>query len=312
MIKSAFVAALLALAAAAGGSLPAESTVTPVKVAEVPGYSEGAAVDRAGNVYISDVYHGVVYKIAPDGAKSEWAKCGAPNGHKILPDGTHLVCDGNEHAVLHFDADGKLLGKASSSCDGTPLRGPNDIAVDPKGGFYFTDPGGSNAKNPIGTVHYVDPKGVTHLVASGLAFPNGLLLTKDRKTLYVGESEYNHILAYPVVSPGKVGSKREFAKLPEKSGDQIGNAPDGMAFDEAENLFVAHWGMHTVQVFSPAGKLLRSYAAGPLTSSNVAFGGQNMDQLYVTGAIGDERTTPGALYRLDLKGVHGRRLIPAK
>lgn len=309
MIKCALaIAALLA----AGGSLPPESAVTPVKVVEVPGYSEGAAVDRLGNVYVSDVYHGVVYKIAPDGTKSEWAKAGAPNGHKILPDGTHLVCDGGEHAVLHFDADGKLLGKASSECDGTPLRGPNDIAVDPKGGFYFTDPGGSTAANPIGTVHYVDAKGVTHLVAKGLAFPNGVLLTPDRKRLLVGESEYNHILEYPVIAPGRVGEKREFAKLPAKSGDQIGNAPDGMALDEDGNIFVAHWGMHTVQVFSPTGKLLRSYPAGPLTSSNVAFGGPKMDQLYVTGAVGDERTTPGVLYRLDLKGVHGRRLIPAR
>jgi sugar lactone lactonase YvrE len=70
--------------------------------------------------------------------------------------------------------------------------------------------------------------------------------------------------------------------------------------------------MHPVQVFSPTGKLLRSYPAGALTSSNVAFGGPKMDQLYVTGAVGDERTTPGVLYRLDLTGVHGRRLIPAR
>ncbi len=273
MFKCAVLAALL-VPVAAGGELPPQQSVVPVKVAEVPGYSEGAAVDRDGNVYISDVYHGTVYKVTSDGTTSVWAKCGAPNGHKILADGTHLVCDGDGHAVLHFDADGKLLGKASSECDGKPLRAPNDIVVDPKGGFYFTDPGESNAKNPIGTVHYVDPKGVTHLVASGLAFPNGLLLTPDRKRLIVGESEYNHVLVYPVLGPGRVGEKREFAKLPGKSGDQIGNAPDGMALDDDGNIFIAHWGMHTVQVLSPDGKLLRSYAAGPLTSSNVAFGVQ--------------------------------------
>jgi hypothetical protein len=34
-----------------------------------------------------------------------------------------------------------------------------------------------------------------------------------------------------------------------------------------------------------------------------------MDQLYVTGAVGDARTTAGVLYRLDLKGVKGRRLV---
>ena len=84
------------------------------------------------------------------------AKTPAPNGHKILEDGTHLVCD--KGAVLHLDADGKRLADASSECDGKPLRNPNDLTIDPKGGFYFTDPGGSSLKNPIGTVHYVDAR----------------------------------------------------------------------------------------------------------------------------------------------------------
>jgi gluconolactonase len=310
MTKGLTLVTALLVSSLGGHTLPAEKDVVPVKFAEVPGYTEGAVFDRAGNIYISDVYHGIVYRVTPDVNVTPWAKTGAPNGHRILPDGTHLVCDGEEHAVLHLDADGKVLGKASSECDGNPLRAPNDIALDPKGGFYFTDPGGSEEKNPIGTVHYVDPKGTTHLVASGLAFPNGLLLTPDRKRLLVGESGHDWVLEYPVLAPGRLGPKRVFATLPTKSGDQIGNAPDGMAFDEDGNIFIAHWGMHTIQVLSPEGKLLRSYAAGPLTSSNLAFGGPNMDQLYVTGAIGDEKTTAGVLFRLDLKGVRGRKLIP--
>lgn len=307
-MKSLLIASAL-VATAAAGTLPPEKSVVPVKIAEVPGYTEGVVLDKAGNIYMSDTYNGTIYKVTPDGKTEVWAKTGAPNGHRILNDGTHLVCDGSQHAVLHLDANGKELGKASSECDGKPLRAPNDIVVDPKGGFYFTDPGGSSEKELIGTIHYVDPKGKTWLVASGLGFPNGLLLTADGKRLLVGESGFNHLLEYPLTAPGKVGEKRVFATLPTKSGDQIGNAPDGMAWDEDGNIFVAHWGMHTVQVYSPKGELLRSYQAGPLTSSNVAFGGPKMDQLYVTGAIGDERASPGALFRLDLKGVKGKKLI---
>ena len=41
----------------------------------------------------------------PDGPKKSdtWAETGAPNGHKILADGTHLICDASQHAVLHLD-----------------------------------------------------------------------------------------------------------------------------------------------------------------------------------------------------------------
>jgi gluconolactonase len=126
----------------------------------------------------------------------------------------------------------------------------------------------------------------------------------------VGESKYNHILVYEVVAPGKLGEKKVFAKLPTKTGDQIDNQPDGICLDQDGNLYVAHYGMRQVQVLSPTGKLLRSYPGGNLTTSNVAFGGPKMDQLYITGALGEEKTTRGGLFRLDLKGVKGLRVPP--
>jgi gluconolactonase len=299
--------ALLLLPAVLLPDLPSQTAVTPVKIAEVPGYCEGIVFDRAGLAYVSDTQHGNIYTVTSDGKTAVWASTPAPNGHKILADGTHLVCD--KGAVLHLDANGKRLTDASSECDGKPLRVPNDLTIDPKGGFYFTDPGGSDVKNPIGTVHYVDPKGKTHRIADGLAFPNGIVLRPDGKTLLVGESGHNRVLSFDVLSPGKLGPRKVFATLPSKQGDQIDNAPDGMALDEAGNLFVAHYGMHTVQVLSPEGKLLRSYPGGNLTTSNVAFAGPDMDQLYITGALADEKASKGALWRLDLKGVRGLKLL---
>ncbi|HEU4597743.1 MAG TPA: SMP-30/gluconolactonase/LRE family protein [Pyrinomonadaceae bacterium] len=308
MKKSLLAVALLA-AALTNGTLPPEGKVRAVKVAEVPGYSEGVVVDKDGAVYLSDVYNGTIYRIGADGAAKEWARTGAPNGHKILPDGTHLVCDGSRRAVLRLDSAGKIMDEASSECDGKPLRSPNDLTLDNKnGGFYFTDPGGSSLKNPIGTVHYVDARGKTHLAADGLAFPNGIVLRPDGKTLLVGESHHNRVLSYEVVAPGKLGKKKVFADLPTKGEGQIGNEPDGMCLDEAGNLFVAHYGMRQVQVLSPEGTILRRYGAGNLTTSNVAFGGPRMNQLYVTGALGEEKTTRGGLFRLDLKGAKGLKI----
>jgi gluconolactonase len=307
--KNLLFALFLILAAFTNSDLPSEANVKAVKVVEVPGYSEGAVVDAEGAVYISDVYHGIIYRIGADGEAKVWAETGAPNGHKILPDGTHLVCDGSQHAVLHLDAAGKILRKAASEYDGKPLRAPNDLTLDSKGGFYFTDPGGSNLQNAIGTVHYVDARGKTHLVAGGLAFPNGIALRPDGKTLLIGESNHNRILSYEVIAPGRVGRMRVFANLPTKEGEQIANEPDGMCLDREGNLYVAHYGMRQVQVFSPEGKLLRRYGAGNLTTSNVAFGGLHMDQLYVTGALGEEKTTRVGLFRLDLKGVKGLKIL---
>lgn len=294
----------------ASGQLPESGSVKITKLFEVPHYCEGVVFDHQGYGYIS---HGkVITRFTPDGKNATWAETGAPNGHKVLADGTHLVCDASQHAVLKLDAQGKILGKAASECDGKPLRGPNDLCLDPKnGGFYFTDPGGSDDKKPIGTVHYVDPQGKTHLVAEGLAFPNGIVLRPDGKTLLVAESKKNRILAYEVKSPGKVGPLQVFADLPNKAGEQVDNQPDGICLDVEGNLYVAHYGMKQVQVLDPAGKILRRYPGGNLTTSNVGFFGPQMNQLYVTGGLGVEAGA-GGLFRIDLPGATGLVILPAK
>src|SRR5581483_1052889 len=105
--------------------LPADADVKAVKVLEVPGYCEGVVFDHEGNGYIS---HGkAITRFTSDFKASVWAEPGEPNGHKVLADGTHLVCDASHHAVLHLDANGKMLAPASKECDGKPLRGPNDL-----------------------------------------------------------------------------------------------------------------------------------------------------------------------------------------
>jgi gluconolactonase len=99
--------------------------------------------------------------------------------------------------------------------------------------------------------------------------------------------------------------------LAKKSGtEQIDNQPDGMCLDAAGNLYVAHYGMKQVQVLDPSGKLIRQYDGGNVTTSNVAFGGPNMNQLFITGGIGPE-AGEGGLFRIDL-GVKGLVILPAR
>jgi gluconolactonase len=299
----------VATAVAAAAGFPADS-VKAVELFQVDNYCEGVVFDAQGRGYVS---HGkFIVQFTLDGKNKVWAETGAPNGHKILADGTHLVCDASQHAVLKLSAEGKLLGFASQACDGIVLRGPNDLSLDtPQGGFYFSDPGGSSDLQPIGTIHYVDRAGKTHSLDSGLAFPNGIVLTPDGKKLYLAESKHNRVLVYDVLSPGKVGNRQVFAELPKKdpAAGQIDNQPDGMCLDAAGNLYVAHYGMKQVQVLDPRGKLVARYPGGNVTTSNVAFGGPKLDQLFVTGGLGPE-ASPGGVFRLDL-GVPGLNVLPA-
>ncbi len=301
---------LSGLAAQAQG-IPDADKVKAVELFRVGDYCEGVVFDHQGQGYISHAKS--ITKFSLDGEHAVWAETGAPNGHKILADGTHLVCDASQHAVLHLTADAKQLEAASKQCNGQALRGPNDLTLDtPNGGFYFSDPGGSGIDNLIGTIHYVDREGTTHLLDDGLAFPNGIVLRPDGKKLLLAESQKNRILAYDVLSPGKLGPRQLFAELPKKdeSQGQIDNQPDGMCLDAAGNLYVAHYGMRQVQVLDPTGKLIARYPGGNLTTSNVAFGGPHADQLFVTGGLPAD-IGGGGLFRLDLN-VPGLVILPQK
>lgn len=289
--------------------LPDPESIKPVQLLTVPGYCEGIVFDKDGRGYIS--WGKTITQFTLDGQQKVWAEPGAPNGHKILADGTHLVCDASHHAILHLTSEGKSLPHASSACNGKPLRGPNDLTLDPAhSGFYFTDPGDSSKDRPDGTVHYVDSKGETHLIDGGYAYSNGIVLTPNGKKLYVAESQQNRVWVYQVLSPGKVGTRQLFANLPVKdaTSGQIDNQPDGMCLDRDGNLYVAHYGMKQVQVLNPSGKLVARYAGGNLTTSNVAFGGPDGNQLFVTGALGGEDAR-GGLFRLDLN-VAGLAILP--
>lgn len=299
-MKSTAVALLVFAACAAARELPSDRTIRPVKIADVPGFCEGVVIDKSGNLFISDVIGGIVYMVTPDGTLTEWAKTGEPNGHKILSDGTHLVCDGKRHAVLHLSADGSFLGNAAADSEGKLLKTPNDLTLDDHGGFYFTDPGDSWKEKLTGTVHYVDSTGTLHTVLEGLAYPNGLVLRPDGKTLLLGESATNRILSFTVIAPGKLRGKKVLADLPPPKEKNAEGLPDGMCLDNAGNLYVAHFGMGLIEVLNPAGKIIRRYKAGNLSASNVALGGPHRDQLYITGALGDRDTSPGALFRIDL------------
>jgi gluconolactonase len=291
--------------------LPRPDQAKTIELFGVPRYCEGVCFDHAGNGYIS--WGKAITRFSLDGKNAVWAETGAPNGHKILADGTHLVCDASQHAVLHLSSDGKQLEPASKECDGKLLRGPNDLTLDTKnGGFYFSDPGGSTPENPIGTIHYVDRSGKTTLLDDGLAFPNGIVLTPDGKKLYLAESRKNRVHVYDVTAPGKLANRKVFADLPVKNtaAGQIDNQPDGMCLDAAGNLYVAHYGMKQVQVLDASGKLIRQYDGGNTTTSNVAFGGPKMDQLFITGGIGPE-AGEGGLFRIDL-GVKGLVILPPK
>ena len=162
--------------------------------------------------------------------------------------------------------------------------------------LYFSDPWGSSLDRPVGGFYRAFPDGTLEQLDTGLAFPNGVAIAPDGRAVYLAETWTNRILRYAIGADGRLGPRTEFVRLADKPG------PDGMAFDEAGYLYVAHHNWGRVEVFSPTGRerdriALPGEPGGGVT--NVAFGGRGNRDLVIT----DVTTASVYRTRVDLPGL---------
>jgi sugar lactone lactonase YvrE len=139
-----------------------------------------------------------------------------------LPDGRLLVVSGQERLVLRLEPGGGLVTHA----DLTHIsdHGFNEIVLDGRGNVYINGGGPMGAAEPGGMVVLVTPDGAVRPVAHGIAFPNGMAITPDNKTLIVADSWARALLAYDIADDGGLSPARTWADL----GD---GAPDGICID---------------------------------------------------------------------------------
>ena len=143
----------------------------------------------------------------------------------------------------------------------------NDVALDRSGNIYFTDPGNSDAENPTGSIYCYDVRtGRVSLLATGLAYPNGIAVTVDQKRLCVAEGREYRVLVYDLLPDGKARNQRVLVDFPDETrGTFVGGKfdPDGMVFDVKNRLYVAMWRGGVVNVVDlDMGLLIRQYDAG--------------------------------------------------
>ena len=143
-----------------------------------------------------------------------------------LPDGRLLVVSPSEGLLLRREPDGSLVTHGDLGSASSPPAG-NELVVDGRGNAYVNG-GGFNlmAGEPFapGVVTLVTPDDSARQVADGLAFPNGMLVTRDNETLIVGESYAKRLTAFSIASDGSLANRRVWADL----GDGV---PDGICLD---------------------------------------------------------------------------------
>jgi len=268
--------------------------VVPHVITNLDGYSEGIVFDAGGDGYVSALHRDAVYRLHGNEPPAVWFRAKQPNGHKILADGSHLIAArGGIYRVGH---DARLI-----KIVGQQIATPNDLALDGDGGVYISGPAELPKDQQAGRskVYYLDSSGAVRQVADGFRFPNGLIVRADGRALLVSDTDTRRIYELQITAPGTVTTRRVFSELADKKA-----GPDGMTFDQEGHLYIADYGTGDVVVLNAGGGLLRRYATGLRHPSNVAFGGRELGELFVTGSPNEEEG-PGQVVMLPL-GVRGR------
>jgi len=271
----------------------------PVKVADGFKFCEGPAFGPDGKLYVVNVQGGFVSKVSVDGEHRRFVDTGGtPNGGNFDADGNYLVCDCRLRAVIRVAPDGQITTLVDA-CEHVPFQGPNDLAVDADGGFYFTDPHNSSLKKPIGAVYYARPDRTVVRVDGGLAYPNGIVINANRSEVIVAETATRRLLRYERREDGTLSERATFCRL------EGGVGPDGCCFDIESNLYVAHYGSGCMAVIDPAGRLVGTLGTPGKNPTNCCFGppgSQFASSLFVT------ESRQNIVWRYDV-GVPGMPLL---
>jgi sugar lactone lactonase YvrE len=131
-----------------------------------------------------------------------------------LADGRILIVSGQERLLLRMEPDGALVTHADLSS--VAESGCNEIVVDGRGNVYVN--GGP------GMISLVSPDGSVRRVAEGMAFPNGMAITPDNRTLIVAESHGKRLTAFDILADGTLDGRRTWADLGS-------GVPDGICID---------------------------------------------------------------------------------
>lgn len=302
--------------------LPADAKLERIHTRQAKlnsGLTEGPAVAPDGSIYFTDMPfgpdNGMILRYEPKSGRISTftTNSGKSNGLAFLADGSMVSCDGADgggRRLIRWDLKTGQGVTLADRVQGKRFNSPNDLCPDLHGRIYFTDPryGGTEPRElEREAVYRRDPDGQVHEITRAVEKPNGIVLSPDQKTLYVGDHNNGGNRLKPTDPEPKRGAMKVHAFPLDKDGKVAGpdrtlvdfgkeNGCDGMTVDTEGNVYLACRSLRRpgLLVVDPAGKELAFLETGPRDQqglfedwrgipSNVEFGiGDDAHSLYVT------------------------------
>ncbi|WP_225440209.1 SMP-30/gluconolactonase/LRE family protein [Amycolatopsis eburnea] len=272
-----------------GPPLPSQS-VTAQLIRGGFNFLEGPTWDqRTGTLLLSNMQNptgpqgvqpSAILRYTPPAGFETFIADSGSNGLAITADGTRVLAATHDNrTVSSYSLADRSRTTVAANHLGHAFNSPNDLTTGRDGTTYFSDPNyqrGNRADEQGGRTSVFRVRdGVVGLVDDTLPQPNGVVLSPDGKTLYVGATGADAIVKYTVFPDGSTGNRTTFANM---------RTPDGATIDCAGNVYWASFDEGLVHVFSPSGVQLGTISAGRNTT-NAAFGGPDGRTLYLTSGV---------------------------
>jgi len=229
-----------------------------------------------------------------DGVTTFRKPCNKSNGLAWDNEGRLIACEHASSCLTRTEADGSITVLASHHGD-KELNSPNDVVVKRDGAIYFSDPSYGRREHfglprPLQLdfrgVYRLAPDGQTlTLLAADFAEPNGLCFSLDEKTMFINDTDRQHIRAFDVAADGRLANGRVWART---VGEGPG-APDGMKIDSAGNVYCC--GPGGIHVFAADATALGVIKV-PEYTANFCWGDGDLKSLFITAST--------SLYRIRL------------
>jgi len=256
-----------------------DTTSKPMLISKQFSFTEGASVDRQGNVFFTDQPNNKIWEYSVDGKLSVFMEDALrSNGTYFDAKGNLVSCAESKDQLIAISPKGKIKILVNDY-NGHRLNGPNDVWVAPNGNIYFTDPyyqrdfWDRQKPDLEGQNVYFLSKGSRKpvLVVSDMKQPNGIVGTPDGKYLYIADIAANKTYKYTIAPDGILTDKKLFVE----------QGSDGMTLDERGNVYLTGNG---VIIYNPEGIKIAHIKIDEPWTANLCFGGKNKDDLFITAS----------------------------
>ncbi|MCC7362669.1 MAG: SMP-30/gluconolactonase/LRE family protein [Anaerolineales bacterium] len=247
--------------------------------------------------YWVDIMKGLVYIYDPAANTNRAINVGQPVG-TVVPRRSGGLMLAVERGFAALDLETEALTILADPADRAPRTRFNDGKCDPAGRFWAGTMSYDSGVIGAGALYCLDADHKVWPRVANVSIANGIVWTKDKRTMYFIDTlaytldrfDYDH-------ATGQISNRRPLICFPETQG-----FPDGMAIDAEDKVWVAVMGSGRVFRYDPESAALLSTVELPTPQiTSCAFGGPNLDELYITSStLG---LSPEALANDPLAGV---------